>query len=115
MFRVIIIGGEDTENYNLFRDKVINLLRNKAKNREHIVINTIGDEFVDEFTTHYGIDKHFFITDWKSYGNNALKERNETILNNSDALIFFQNTKKDLVTLYNMAVKKGIVTRIIKV
>lgn len=115
MFNIIVIGGEDSGNYEFFKSKMIYYLRNKAKSGEGITIFTTGDEYVDKFTKRYGIDVKFFVTDWKTYGKNALKERNEAILKDANAIVFFQNHKKDFETLYDMASKRGILSRSVDV
>lgn len=111
MFNIIVIGAEDTDNYEFVREKLIIALREKAKNGDGITIFTVGDSFVDQFTQRYNIDVHFFPTDWKTYGKNALKIRNEKMVENANALYFFENNKKDFKMLFNYAKEKGIPTR----
>lgn len=113
MFNVIIIGAEDTEDYQFFKEKTIALLKNKANSGEHIVIYTTGDEFVDVFTSRFGIDKRVFYCDWQKYGKDALKYRNEEILKDANAIIFFQNNKRDSKILFDFAVSKNIPARLI--
>ena len=79
MFNIIVIGAEDTEDYEFVKQKLIVALQAKAKSGEGITIFTTGDSFIDQFTQRYNIDKYFFQTDWKTYGKNALKYRNEKI------------------------------------
>ena len=114
MFNVIIIGAEDTGNYEFFRQKAIYYLSNKAKSGEGITIYTTGDEFIDRFTDRYRIDKHFFKADWKTYGKDALKCRNELMVRDANAIIFFQNNKRDFQVLYDYAKNKGIQARIVE-
>lgn len=114
MFNVIIIGAEDTQNYNFFKTKTIKILSNKAKNHERIRILTTGDSYVEEFTKRYGIETIFFKTDWLSFGKEALKYRNEEIIKAADAIIFFQNNKKDSQMLFNESKKNGIIYRLIE-
>ena len=115
MFNVIVIGGEDSGNYEYFRSKMIYYLKNKAKSGEGITIFTTGDDFVDSFAKRYGIDVKFFVTNWKDYGKDALKHRNEEMIKNANAIIFFQNNKKDFQILYDLAVKHNIVGRIVNI
>lgn len=115
MFNVIVIGGEDSGNYEFFKSKMIYYLQNKAKSGERITIYTTGDEFVDTFAKRYGIDTKFFITDWKNYGKSALKERNEEMIKDANAVIFFKNGKKDFQTLYDTAIRSGILGRTVDV
>jgi hypothetical protein len=110
MFKVAIVGGESTGNYDLFKDKCIHLLRNKAKSGG-ITIYTTGDEYVNRFSNRYGIDVRIFYTDWGRNGKNALKERNEKILESCDAFILFDNGIKSDQILYSMAKDKGLPCR----
>lgn len=113
MFNIIIIGAEDTENYEFFRQKAISLLSRQAKSGGGITIFTTGDEFVDRFTTRYKIDKKFFKADWKSHGKDALKYRNEAMVREANAILFFQNNKKDFQVLYDYAKNKGLTARLV--
>ena len=90
MFNIIVIGAEDTEDYEFVKQKLIVALQAKAKSGEGITIFTTGDSFIDQFTQRYNIDKYFFQTDWKTYGKNALKYRNEKIVENANAVYFFE-------------------------
>jgi hypothetical protein len=111
MFNIIVIGAEDTEDYEFVKQKLIVALQAKAKSGEGITIFTTGDSFIDQFTQRYNIDKYFFQTDWKTYGKNALKYRNEKIVENANAVYFFENNKKDSRMLYNLAKENGIPDR----
>lgn len=111
MFRVAIIGGENTANYEYFQSKCIFYLKRKAKEGGGITILTTGDEYVERFAKRYNIDTQFFVTNWKTNGKDALKERNKELLENCDALIYFNDSIKDNQIIYDMAQKKGIQSR----
>ena len=115
MFNVIIIGAEDTNNYNFFKEKTIKFLSRKAKSGEGITIYTTGDEYIDTFSKRFGIDERVFYTDWKSNGKDALKIRDNEILETANAIIFFQNNKKDFNTLFDQARKKNLPFRLVTV
>ena len=112
MFRVAIVGGKDTNNYENFRIKCISLLKNKAK--EGIFILSTGDDFVDEFAMRYKIDVQNFYTDFAKFANLALKKRNELLLDNCDALIAFLPERKDIQHIISMAEEKHIPIRRVK-
>lgn len=114
MFNVIVIGGEDCGCYEYFRSKMIYYLQNKAKSGEGITIFTTGDEFVNSFTKRYHIDVKIFVTNWKDYGKDALKHRNEELIKNANAIIYFQDGKKEHQMLLDMASKNAISCRIVK-
>lgn len=111
MFNVAIIGGEDTGNYEFFKDKCIFFLKNKAKSGEGITIYTTGDSYIEKFCARYGIDTRTFYTKWKEYGKMALKTRNDELLKECNALIYFDNGIKDQEVLFNMAKKNSIPVR----
>lgn len=109
MFKVAIVGGEGMSDYDKFCNKCKTFLKNKAK--EGITIYTTGNDFVYSFARRYGIVTQFFITDWATYGRDALKKRNEKMLDNCDALIVFEDGIKDTRMIYNLAMQKGIPCR----
>ena len=113
MFRVAIIGGETATEFNIFKQKCIFYLKNKAKEGGGITILTTGDEYVDKFAKQFNIDTQFFISNWKLYGKNALKKRNEELLEKCDALIYFNDGIKDNKMIYDLAQKFGLSTRIV--
>ena len=111
MFKVAIVGGENTGNYEFFKEKCIFFLRNKAKSGGGITIYTTGDEYVNKFSARYGIDVRTFYTDWNKNGKNALKERNEKLLDTCDAMILFDNEIKSDQILFSIDKEKGIPCR----
>lgn len=111
MLNIIIIGAQDTENYEFVRQKLISVLKPVSERGEGITILTTGDEFIDKFTERYKIDKYFFPTEWGKYGKDALKYRNEKIVEKANAIFFFENNKKDSQILYKYAKDKGLTSR----
>ena len=105
MFSIIIIGGENTENYVKFEKKCAQLLRKKAESGERIRILTTGDEYVEKFATKFGIETKFFPTEWKQEGKSASFVRNKKIVSEADAILYFDYNKKDFNTLYDYATK----------
>lgn len=112
MFKVAIIGGKETNDYERFRTKCINLLRNKAK--EGIFILSTGDDYVDKFASRYRIDVENFYADFTKFGKMALKKRNDNLFAKCDAVIAFSPEKKDIQTIVNFAKEHNIPTREIK-
>lgn len=102
MFRVAIVGGEGMGDYPRFKEKCIKILSNKAK-EGGIVIYTTGDRFVEAFAERYRIDTRTFYTDFKKYGKDALKVRNEEMLSDCDAVIGFDDGLKDTKMIIKMA------------
>jgi hypothetical protein len=61
MFKVIIVGGEDTNDYKFFAKKCIFYLKNKAK--EGITILSTGDSYVNAFAKACNIEDKFMISE----------------------------------------------------
>lgn len=114
MFNVIIVGGEKTNNFSLFRDKCIFYLKNKAKSGEGLTILSTGDKFVDLFANKYGIVVQYFFPNWKEDGKMALSIRNSKMLNKANAVIAFDDGSKDMEILLSECRNKKIPLRIIK-
>ena len=114
MFKVVIVGGESTRDYEHFKKKCIECLRNKAK-EGGIMIYTTGDRFVDAFSEQYRIDTRFFPANFKKYGRDALKVRATEMMEDADALITFNNDgHKESRIFTNMAAEKGLPMRNIR-
>lgn len=113
MFKVVIVGGEGTNDYPKFKKKCIECLRNKVK-EDHIMIYTTGDKYVDAFAERYSIDTRFFACDFKKYGKDALLMRAIDILEDADAVIAFNDGQKDSQIISRMASEKGLPLRNIR-
>ena len=109
MFRVSIIGADSINDKDFCCNKCIKCLKSKNDAGETLQINSIGDNFVEEFTKFYNIDCQYFIADFSQYGKDALITRNNLLMENSDAFIFFfgEKPKKDFIYLYEMANATG--------
>ena len=92
MFKVAIIGGEDTEDYNFFKERCIHFLSAKGK-EERIVIYSYGDEFVKKFASEFRITVNAIYADWKAYGKDALKVRNIEICKECQGVIIFETPR----------------------
>lgn len=112
MFKVAIVGGENMGNYPFFERKCVNCLKNKAKT-EGVTIYTTGDAFVTHFAEKCGLATRTFYTDWKRFGHDALKARNDEMLSDCDAIIVFDDGIKDTRMILKMATDKGLPSRLI--
>jgi len=111
MFKVAIIGGENTENYQYFEYKCINMLRNKAEKKERIIIYTVGDEYVSKFTKKFGIETITIPCNWKLNGKHALNICVDEITNNIDAIIIFDDGKSNTRHFLDISKKKNLLIR----
>lgn len=113
MFTVAIIGGEYTGDYNKFKQKCVECLKNKVKT-DAIVIRSIGDRYVDAFAERCRFRKDFFGANFKVYGKDALKVRAEQLLDGCDAVIAFKTDMKDIDMIIKKAAEEGLPLRVIK-
>ena len=112
MFKVVIIGGESTKDYDFFEKKCIQCLKNKAKT-DTVMIYTIGDSYVERFSKRFGIDVRFFVSKFKRK-TSALNRRKEEMLSDANALIAFNDKLKSTTTIIEKANEKKIPSRIIE-
>lgn len=90
MFRVIIAGGRDFNDYRLLSATMDNLLKNIAE--ETVVVcgqargaDTLGEQYARECG--YRVD--YYQADWKRFGKRAGYLRNEQMAQSADALVAF--------------------------
>ncbi len=91
MFKVIIAGGRDFDNYELLKSTMDKLLSNKPKDDICIVCgkargaDTLGEYYAKE--RGYQID--YYPAQWDKYGTSAGFMRNCEMARESDALVAF--------------------------
>lgn len=116
MFRVIIAGGRDFDDYELLVKSVDRWL---ARVRDDICIvcgkargaDTLGEQYAKE----RGYPVHYFPADWKKFGKSAGYIRNTEMVQNADALIAFWDGKS-LGTRYMIATAEhlGLEVRVVE-
>ena len=94
MFKVAIVGAENRGDYKLFVNKCSSILKNKIN--DGIVFYSCGDRYVNLLGRATNIDVVNFNTNWKLNGKNALKVRNNDIINKCDAAIIFDDGTSDI-------------------
>lgn len=109
MFNVAIVGADNYKDRTVCTMKTINFLKNRAK--EGITILSTGEEFINDFSNRFNIDTKVFYTDFKKYGKEALKYRNNELLDECNGIIVFNDGKKDTEYLRQMAISKNIPLR----
>lgn len=113
MFRVIIAGGRDYNNYAQLERAMDRLLSNIT---DEIVIvcgmargaDTLGEQYGKQ----RGYRINYFPADWKTFGKSAGYIRNQEMAENADALVAFWDGKSrgtasmiDLAHRYNLRVR----------
>lgn len=116
MFRVIIAGGRDFNDYLLLRETMDNLLQNIT---EEIVVvcgqargaDTLGEQYAKE--RGYRVD--YYPANWKRYGKRAGYLRNEQMAQNADALVAFWDGKsRGTKLMIGLAKQYGLKVRVQK-
>lgn len=116
MFRVIIAGGRDFNDYQLLSATMDNLLRNIA---EEIVVvcgqargaDTLGEQYAKE--RGYKVD--YYPAQWEKYGRSAGYLRNEQMAQNADALAaFWDGRSRGTKHMIDLAKRYGLKVRIKK-
>ena len=106
MFKVAIIGSSSVGSYKKFSDSCKYFLKDKIK--EGITIfATEETQNIKRFSSEYRLAVQYFYTDWKSFGKNALKERNKMLLAECNGIIWFDDGLRDTDVIKQMAKKIG--------
>ena len=109
MFNVLILGGEETGNYDKFRNKCLNILQDQR--RSEIMIREIADDaYIDVFAQTFGLTVSFYPCEWAVYGKDALKKRTDEVLTDCHGVINFSK-KKDAEIITKIAKERGIKVR----
>lgn len=116
MFKVIIAGGRDFNDYNLLKSKCDFYL---SKINEEIEIVCGGAKGADSLGERYakekGLSIRYFCADWDLYGKSAGYRRNVEMGNYADALIAFWDGKsKGTKHMIDYALMKKINVRVVK-
>lgn len=116
MFKVIIAGGRDFNDYNLLKSKCDFYL---SKINEEVEIVCGGAKGADSLGERYakekGLSIRYFYADWDLYGNSAGYRRNVEMGNYADALIAFWDGKsKGTKHMIDYALIKNINIRVVK-
>ncbi len=90
MFRVIIAGSRDFNNYELLKSTMDRLLIN-IKSQIYVVSGAArgADLLGERYAKERGYIVHRFPADWNTYGKAAGFVRNEEMAQNADALVAF--------------------------
>ena len=115
MFKVIIAGGRDFNNYDLLKKKVNKILSNKSE--IEIVSGTANgaDKLGERYAKEFNLNLKQFPADWNKHGKRAGYLRNKDMSIYADACICFWDSKsKGTEHMINLAKSQGIPLRVIK-
>ena len=113
MFRVIIAGGRDFNNYELLQKSMDRLLVNITEDIAVVCGMARGADTLGEtYAKDRGYEVHYYPADGDQFGKSAGYRRNEQMAQNADALVAFwdgcsRGTKHmiDLAKRYNLKVR----------
>ena len=115
MFKVIIAGGRDFNDYDLLKKKVSKILSNKSE--IEIVSGTANgaDKLGERYANEFNLNLKQFPANWDKFGKRAGYLRNKDMAIYANACICFWNGQsKGTEHMINLAKSQGIPLRIIK-
>lgn len=115
MFRVIIAGGREFDDYEYLKKTMDYLLHNITE--EIFVVcgmargaDTLGERYAKE----RGYEIHYFPADWDKHGKSAGYIRNREMAENADALVAFWDGKsRGTKNMIMLARQQGLKVRVI--
>lgn len=118
MFKVIICGSRDFNNFDLLKEKCDNILKKKKEAGEEIIIISGCAKGADTLGEKYAVENKYkvlkFPADWSKYGKRAGYIRNEKMAEEANACIAFLRDDKECKGTRNMisiARKKNLLVR----
>lgn len=117
-FKVVIAGSRGFSNYKLLYEKCNEILREKRKTHNIIIISGHArgaDLSGEKYASDMGFDLEIFPAEWKKFGKSAGFRRNEQMAEVADGLIAFWDGKSHGTKhMIDIAEEKGINTRVVK-
>ena len=92
VFRVIIAGSRDFNDYNLLKEKCDTFLEIKRMVNDIQIVSggaRGADSLGERYAAEKGYNLQLFNADWEKYGKSAGYKRNVEMAENADALIAF--------------------------
>jgi len=120
MFKVIIAGSREFDNYDMLKEKCDKILSRKVNEGEEIVIvsgtargaDTLGEKYAEE--RGYKIER--YPANWDKYGKRAGYLRNKKMAEVSNACIVFLSSKaenKGSKMMISIATEEKLLIRVI--
>jgi hypothetical protein len=114
MFKVIVAGGRDFDNYDLLVEKLDALLKNKEE-VEIVSGNARGADYLGEkYAKEKGYQIKDFPADWEKYKKAAGPIRNKEMSEYADATVcFWDGESRGTKHMIDTSKKKGLPTRVV--
>lgn len=114
VFKVIVAGGRDFDDYELLKNKLDILLQNKTE----VTIVSGAARGADKLGERYAKERGYAISSypakWNKYGNSAGYVRNREMAKFGDALVAFWDGKsKGTRHMINLAKEEALMIRVI--
>ena len=115
MFRCIVAGGRDFDDYELLRDKLKIILAAKLLYVEIVSGGARGaDKLGEVFAIYHNLEIKLFPANWDELGKSAGYIRNSEMADYAHALVAFWDKKsKGTKHMIDLATKKGLKVRVI--
>ena len=118
IFRIIIAGGRNFNDYNLLKEKVDNIISDKRKTHQIYIVSGKArgaDSLGEKYANENGLNIMEFPADWDKHGRSAGYKRNVEMAVNADALIaFWDGESRGTKHMIDIAKEKNLLTRIIR-
>lgn len=118
VFKVIIAGGRDFNDYNLLKTKVDRILFNKKLTHKICILSGKArgaDSLGERYAKENSLEILEFPADWETFGKRAGVKRNAEMANEADALIaFWDGVSQGTKHMIDIATKKGLLVRTIR-
>lgn len=117
MYKVIVAGSRDFNDYELLERELINFLRGKKPNEVEIVSGGArgADRLGEKFAKEKGCKLTIMNADWNRYGKSAGYRRNVEMAEYSNAcVVFWDNVSKGSKHMIDIAEKKDLDLKIVK-
>ena len=116
MFRVIIAGGRDFDNYDLLKRKMDHLLSETVEQIQVVCGQARGADSLGQlYAKERGYEVRYYPANWDYYGKKAGMLRNEQMAQNADALVAFWDGKsRGTKNMIENAEKYNLKIRVIK-
>jgi hypothetical protein len=118
IFKVIVAGGRDFNDYDLLKTKLDHILCNKRKSHQIYILSGKA-KGADSLGERYARENNFqvlsFPANWDLYGRQAGVKRNAEMANEANALIaFWDGESHGTKHMIEIATKKGLNIRTIR-
>lgn len=115
MFKLIVAGSRNFDDYDFLKDTLDHLLQNKLPNVVIVSGNARGADVLGEkYAVERGLDIAEFPAEWDKHGKSAGYRRNVEMADYSDAcVVFWDGVSKGSKHMADIAKKKGLQLKVI--